>query len=160
MKKYLSISLLLLISSCTCKKENINYQISCDKPSNEIDISKNLFQGKWVWVSEYYVQPFTSNVFYKTPTTEGYTKQLLVYDNSILEFYKNDTASQKYKYDFVQEKSITNYTYDTTNVLVFKDFLTGIRSKYVHYKICNDTLTLNYQITTDYIGQQKWSKTK
>lgn len=156
MKYYLIISIFLLLS---CSKDKTKYDVPCNTPTNNISISKQLIIGNWTWVSEYYVQPFTGNIFFKTPVSEGYTRQLNT-NSSIIEFYKNNSVEQKYFYEFAIEKSITNYSLDTTNVLVFKDFITGQRSNYVHYKICNDTLTLNFQIRSDLNGQEKWAKKK
>ncbi|MFZ6025869.1 MAG: hypothetical protein ACOYVG_15610 [Bacteroidota bacterium] len=156
MKLYLIILIFLLAS---CKKDKVQYNIPCISPTNNIKISENLILGKWIWVSEYYVQPFTGNIFLKTPQSEGYTRQLNVYSD-MLEFFKNNSFEQRYRYEFVIENSITNYPDDTTNVLVFKDYSTGQRSNYVHYKICNDTLTLNFQIRSDAVGQVKWAKIK
>lgn len=156
MKLYLII-LILLISSC--KKDDISYNVPCSTPTNDIIISRQLLLGNWIWVSELYREQLSGQLVLKTPQTEGYTKQLTVYD-SLLEFFKNNSFEQKYLYDFVIEKSITNYPDDTTNVLVFKDFTTGQRSNYVHYKICNDTLTLNFQIRSSFAGIEKWVKNK
>lgn len=154
--KYYFIIFIFLFSACK-KEDTVHYDIPCTNPSNNIDVSNALIIGNWTWVSEYYVQPFTGNVFLRTPQSEGYTKQLRV-ANSILEYFKNNTFNQKYRYEFVNENSITNFPDDSTNVLVFKDYLTEQRTNYVHYKICNDTLTLNFQIRSDQVGQEKWTK--
>jgi len=153
--KYYLIILIFLFHSC--KKENPHYNISCDKPSNNISISKHLIVGKWTWVSELYRQQANGQYILKTPQTEGFTKELSA-SYSIIEYFKNGIFEQKYHYEFIMEKSITNYPDDTANVLVFKDFITGQRSNYVHYEICNDTLTLNFQVRSDLIGQEKWVK--
>lgn len=153
--KYYLIILIFLLSAC--KKDKVHYDISCDKPSNDISISSQLIIGSWTWVSELYRQQSNGQYILKTPQTEGYTRKLTA-SNSTIEYFKNNTFEQKYRYEFVIEKSITNYPDDTTNVLVFKDFVTGQRSNYVHYKICNDTLTLNFQFRSDLIGQEKWAK--
>lgn len=58
------------------------------------------------------------------------------------------------------ESKITNYVGDSSNVLVFKDFDSGQRTNYTHFKICNDTPTLNFQIRSDVVGQVKWAKSK
>ncbi len=156
--KHLSlISIFLILLSC--KKNNSQYNISCYTPTNDINISHQLFPGKWTWVSELYRVPLTGQYILRTPATEGYTKQILVSANTIT-YFKNNNFAQKYLYEFLVEKSITLYPDDTTNILVFKNFITGERSNYVHYKICNDTLTLNFQIRSDVAGQEKWFKTK
>lgn len=156
MKLYL---LILIFLFSTCKKEDLNYNIPCNKPTNDIAISKKLIVGKWTWVSELYWGRLTGQYILKTPQTEGYTRQLTV-SNSTLVYFKNNILAEKYRYDLVDEKSVTNYPSDSTNVLVFKDYSTGLRTNYVHYLVCNDTLTLNFQIRSDIGGQEKWTKNK
>jgi hypothetical protein len=77
----------------------------------------------------------------KTPQTEGYTKQQTV-SNSTLVYFKNNIVEQKYRYESVIEKSITNYPSDSTNVLVFKDYSTGLRTNYVGF-VQNDLARMN-----------------
>ena len=157
MKHFIIIIISLLITAC--KKDKSHYNIPCNNPTNDIRISKDLIMGKWTWVSELYRDQLTGQLILKTPQSEGYTRQLFA-SNSVLEYSKNHTFEQKYLYEFVIEKSITNFPDDTTNVLVFKDYTTGQRSNYVHYKICNDTLTLNFQIRSSFAGIEKWTKNK
>ncbi|MGQ0737522.1 MAG: hypothetical protein ACT4OJ_00525 [Bacteroidota bacterium] len=153
MKPILLISIFLIAS---CKKD-IQYDVPCNAPTNDITISRQLFIGNWTWVSELYRDRLTGQTILKTPQTEGYTRQLKVF-NSHLEFFKNNSLEGKYLYDFVIESSITNYPDDKTNVLVFKDYNTGIRDNHVHYKICNDTLILNFEIRSHVKGVEKWAK--
>lgn len=155
--KYLLIILLFLIFSCN--KEEIQYNIPCNSPTSDIKISKELIVGKWMWVSELYRDQMTGQYILKTPQSEGYTRQLSANKNN-LDFFKNNATEQKYLYDFVVESTITNYSGDSLNVLVFKDFNTGVRSNHTHFKICNDTLTLNFQIRSSFAGIEKWVKTK
>ncbi len=153
--KYNFIILIFLLGAC--KKDNINYNIPCSKPTNDITISKCIIIGNWTWVSELYRDRLLGQYILRTPQTEGFTRQLIA-GNATLEYFKNNAFEQKYRYELVIEKSITNYPDDSTNVLVFKDHTTGQRSNYVHYKICNDTLTLNFQIRSDIAGIEKWKK--
>ena len=95
----------------------------------------------------------------KTPQTEGYTRTLNI-NNERLAFYKNNSFVDNYRYDFVIESSITNYYDDSSNVLVFKNYNTGVRTNHTHYKICNDTLTLNFQVLSSFAGIEKWAKIK
>jgi len=156
MRNYLIIFLFLFIS---CKKDEIQYDVSCNAPTSDITISKSLIVGNWVWISELYRDQMSGQYILKTPQTEGYTRHLTV-SKDILQFYKNNAFEQKYRFEFVVESSITNYPDDSLNVLVFKDYNTGIRANHTHFKICNDTLTLNFQVLSSFKGIEKWAKLK
>lgn len=156
MRNYLIIFLFLFIS---CKKGEIQYDVSCNAPTSDITISNSLIVGDWIWVSELYRDQMTGQYILKTPQTEGYTRQLAASKN-ILEFYKNKAFEQKYRFEFVIESSITNYPDDSLNVLVFKDYNSGIRTNHTHFMICNDTLTLNFQVLSSFKGIEKWAKLK
>ncbi len=156
MKHYLIIFLFLLLA---CNKEKIKYDLPCTNPTNELLATSALIIGKWEWVSELYRVPFTNEYILKTPQTEGYTRQLNVI-NDKLTFYKSHVFDQSYRYNFVVESSLTNYPLDSLNVLVFNDLNTGIRTNYTHYKICNDTLILNFQVRSETKGIERWAKVK
>lgn len=154
MKYFLIITIFLITA---CRKDEIKYNVPCNDPTSDIPTSKSLVLGKWEWVSELYRVQFTNQYILKTPQSEGYTRQLYAYPDR-LEFFKNNSFEQKYRYDFVVESSITNYFGDSLNVLVFKDFNTGQRTNHTHFEICNDTLILNFQILSSVKGQEKWAK--
>lgn len=155
--RYYSIIFIFLFLSCTKDKMKIN--VPCYVPTSEINASKSLIIGNWAWVSELYKEQLTGQNILKTPQSEGYIRTL--YANSeILSFYKNNIFEQNYRYDFIIESSITNYFGDSLNVFVFKDFTTGVRINHTHYKICNDTLTLNFQVLSSFKGIEKWVKVK
>ena len=155
MKYLLTIVLFLIIS---CNKDEIQYNVPCNSPTSDIKVSKELIVGKWMWVSELYRDQMSGQYILKTPQSEGYTRQLNATKNN-LEFFKNNAVDQKYLYDFVVESTITNYSGDSLNVLVFKDVTTGVRTNHTHFKICNDTLTLNFQVLSSFKGIEKWAKT-
>lgn len=154
MKKYLIIFLFL-----SCKKEKVEYNVSCKSPTNDINISKSLILGKWIWVSELYRVQLTGQYILKTPQSEGYTKEVIALNNRLY-FYRNNSFEKKYLYDLVKESEITNYLGDSANVLVFKDYNTNLRTNHVDYRICNDTLILNFQIRSSFAGLEKWVKVK
>lgn len=150
--------LIFIFLLTACKKDRQQYQVKCNNPTNNIDTSLQLIAGNWEWVSEYYIQPFTGAIF-KTPFSEGYTRKLIA-NHSTLGFYRNAVFEQAYQYEIVMEKTITNMPSDLSNVLVFTNAATGQISNYVHFFICSDTLTLNYQFRSDAVGQEKWAKIK
>lgn len=157
MKYYLIISISFLFLSC--QKDKIKYNVPCNMPTTEINASRALIIGNWTWVSELYRDQQTGQIILKNPQTEGYIRTLRA-NKERLAFYKNNVFEQNYRYDFVIESSITNYFGDSSNVLVFKDFTTDIRTNHTHFKLCNDTLTLNFQIRSSVAGIEKWTKQK
>ena len=158
MKKYFSTAFFLFFSFVSCRKESTQYQITCNKPTTDKTISQALLQGKWEWVSEHYIQPVSGTVIDKTPQTEGYSRQIVFRNSTELELYKNNISSGRYKYDIDKESKITLFPNDSVNVLIFKEYASGTYYDYVHFEVCNDTLVLNFQITTDIKGKEKWAK--
>ena len=155
MKKYFIISIFLFLA---CKKdEDVTVSVPCNKPTNDITLAKSLVLGKWEWVSE--LSPSRGRSFeLKTPQTEGYTRQLYAYPDK-LEYYKNNVFQDRYQYDFVIESSLTKFDGDSSNVLVFKDYNTGVRTNHTFFRICNDSLALHFQLNSSLGGLQKWKKT-
>jgi hypothetical protein len=155
MKKYLIISIFLFLA---CKKEKeVTVSVPCNKPTNDIALSRLLILGKWEWVSELTASRVTGFKL-KTPQTEGYTEQLKVYSDK-LEFYKDNVFRSRYKYDFVIESTLTKFDGDSVNVLVFKNYDTGIREGHTYFRICKDSLALHYQRSSSLGGLVKWKKT-
>ncbi len=158
MKQFIFLTTIFLVLFTSCKKDkSISYNISCTTPTNDATISSNLIVGKWKWVSEYFCSRGFPCVL-KTPLSEGYTRDWIFDKYSIATAYKNGNYVTKYYYSFALEKEFTLFPTDTTTVFVFKDYSTGLLSNYVHFKLCNDTLTVNYQIWSDAHGQEKWAK--
>ena len=150
-----SIFLTLIVS---CKKDNgITYNIPCNTPTTDATISSSLIIGKWKWVSEYRC-PFGSTCQLLTPASEGYTKDRVFDKQNFHTVYKNGLLIGTVKYSFVVEKEITLYPLDNEFVLKLSDSQTGAILNYVHFRICNDTLTLNWQILSDAFGQEKYAK--
>ncbi|TAE07470.1 MAG: hypothetical protein EAY72_14070 [Bacteroidetes bacterium] len=153
MTKYIIIFIFLFSA---CKKNQISYDVPCDRPTNDITISRSIIIGTWEWVSELR-QGRATGLTLITPQTEGYTRQLHV-DTEKLEFFRNDTMVEKYRYDFVVMSSLTNFYGDSVNVLTFLQFDTGLRQNRTYFKICNDTLELHYQMYSSIGGLEKWKK--
>lgn len=158
MKQFTFLTTIFLILFTSCKKDkDITYNIPCNTPTNDATISSSLIIGKWKWVSEYYCGRGVPCVL-KTPISEGYTKERIFDNQNFDRFYKSGVLIGTVKYSFVVEKELTFYHLDNETVLKFLDSQTGALLNYVHFKICNDTLTLNWQVRSDYTGQEKWAK--
>ena len=158
MKNLLLLTTIFLVLFTSCKKDkDITYNIPCNTPTTDATISSSLIIGKWKWVSEYYCGLGVPCVL-KTPVSEGYTKERIFDNQNFDRFYKNSVLIGTVKYSFVVEKELTLYPLDNETVLKLSDSQTGALLNYVHFKICNDTLTLNWQIRSDFAGQEKWAK--
>jgi hypothetical protein len=149
--------IILFLFILSCKKDN-KPDVPCTAPTNERQSSLKLLEGHWIFAFERYGDQFSGQEIIKTPATLGYTKERSFNKNYTEEFFINSGSQGLSYYDIVVESSISGYPDDSGNVLVFKSFSTGNLINYVHYKICNDTLTLNYQLTSSFAGQEKWYK--
>ncbi len=158
MKQFIFLTTIFLVLFTSCKKDkDITYNIPCNTPTTDATISSSLIIGKWKWVSEYRC-PFGSTCRLLTPVSEGYTKDRVFDKQGIHTFYKNGILTGTVRYSFVLEKEITLYPLDNETVLKLTDSQTGALLNYVHFNICNDTLTLNWQVRSDMAGQEKWAK--
>jgi hypothetical protein len=158
MKQFIFLTTIFLVLFTSCKKDKtITYNIPCNTPTTDATISSSLIIGKWKWVSEYYCG-FGVPCVLKTPASVGYTKERIFDDQNFDRFYKNGILTGTIKYSFVVEKELTLYPLDNQTVLKLSDSQTGALLNYVHFNICNDTLTLNWQIRSDFAGQEKWAK--
>ncbi|MBL7702788.1 MAG: hypothetical protein JNM14_11080 [Ferruginibacter sp.] len=158
MKQFIFLTTIFLVLLTSCKKDKtVTYNIPCNTPTSDATISSSLIVGKWKWVSEYRC-PFGAPCSLLTPVSEGYTKDRVFDKQGIHTFYKNGVLLNTIRYSFVLEKEITLYPLDNETVLKLTDAQTGAYLNYVHFRICNDTLTLNWQIRSDAVGQEKWAK--
>ena len=155
--KHLLFAAIFLLIQQSCEKNNLTHDVSCDIPTNEKIASKFLIIGNWNWVSELYWSQREGRLILLTPETEGYTRKLIV-NSREFEFRKDNMIESKFLYDFIQESEVTTINTDSSTVLVFKNINTGAYSNYVHFRICNDTLTLNFQVRSDFKGQEKWAR--
>jgi len=158
MKQIILLTTTFLVLFASCKKDkDITYNIPCNTPTTDATISSSLIIGKWKWVSEYRC-PLGSPCRLLTLVSEGYTKDRVFDKAGIHTVYKNGALIGTVRYSFVLEKEITLYPLDNATVLKLTDSQTGALLNYVHFNICNDTLTLNWQILSDAFGQEKWAK--
>jgi hypothetical protein len=158
MKQFIFLTTIFLVLFTSCKKDKgTTYNIPCNTPTKDATISSSLIVGKWKWVSEYYCGRSVPCVL-KSPASEGYTQDRVFDKQGIHTMYRNGILIGTVRYSFVTEKELTFYPLDNATVLYFTDSQTGAYLNYVHFNICNDTLTLNWQVRLDYTGQEKWAK--
>ena len=144
----------------TCKKEDDVF-ISCQTPTNDISICSKLIVGKWNWSYEKYFNRITKTYVYKTPVTESYTKALIFIDNTNAIIYQSNTTNKNLTYEITGFDKITSFSSDhSISIIILYDKTNHQIYDYVPFRICNDTLSLSYQILSDTKGEEKWSKEK
>ena len=159
MKSTLFIILLFFIF-VSCKKEQTYQpvQISCNL-TKDLDSSKSLINGTWVWLEEKYFNLLDGRYDYRTPKTNGYTRSLS-FINDTARFYKNNRPDSVYTYKIVRLTQLTgtNYPEDNDPVVVFYNLHNGIRHDFVPIKICQNYLLLQYEQRTHTQGDEIWKK--
>ena len=158
MKSTLFIILLFFIF-VSCKKEQTYQpvQISCNL-TKDLDSSKSLINGTWVWLEEKYFNLLDGRYDYRTPKTNGYTRSLS-FINDTARFYKNNRPDSVYTYKIVRlaELTGTNYPEDNDPVLVFYNLHNGIRHDFVFLNVCREYLYLDYE-SRRHGGYEIWKK--
>jgi hypothetical protein len=156
MKKSIVIISLFL----SCKKSNL-INVDCSKPTSEINVCKQLIIGNWNWQYDKLIDRLNHTYFYQTPSTNGINKRINFINSSEAIIYKNDILDKNSTYEITTLDKITNYDNDKgINVIIFYNKLDGVRYDYSPIQICNDSLTFNYEIISDFKAQTKWSKNK
>jgi hypothetical protein len=124
--------------------------VSCDKPTNDINLMQQLMIGKWEWHHTDYDGRGGSAVY--TPAQSGFTNQLVFDANGKAYFYKNNTLENKGTWRFSTEKEFTGSS--GLNVIVLeKDDKKPF--KIITFHICNDSL---YFPRMNYDLYETWSK--
>lgn len=155
MKNYLIILAVLLAS---CKKEVIPF-VDCNNPTSNIETCKKIIIGKWNWSYEKQLDRITQTYIIKTPTTEGYSRQIEFKSSMQASFYKNSLFEKEVRYSITTLDKVTNVPSDNSiTTLIIYDLQNGSRTDFTPINICSDTLSLNYNSYSDTKGQQKWSK--
>jgi hypothetical protein len=152
---------LILLFSCFlggCKKSNIP-QINCNTPTEDITIARHLILGQWDWIYESYYDRFAQMVIIKNPITEGKTRQYHFHENGLVYIFQNDTFVRKESFEITTLNIVTGSEMDSRRTIVlFKNIQTQQRTDFAPMRICNDTLTLNYDFYSHTRGREKWSR--
>jgi hypothetical protein len=127
--------------------------VSCQNPSNDSATLRCLIVGTWDWVWQ--GGTFRNEVI-KTPQSTGIKRKMTFRKDGIVEHFKNDTLIVRSPYSIWQVISLKRYILQLkTNDCTDKSAEGGS-----FYRICNDTLYLDYAIGSDIVGDQKWAKIK
>jgi hypothetical protein len=155
MKNYLIIVALFFVS---CQKEKIS-AVDCSQPTAEIEICKKIIIGKWNWSYERYYSRANQAFIIKTPTTEGYSKEIEFKKSGNAYFYKNSFFDVEVNYSVTTLDIVSGSTFDKSiTTIIFYDKNSGNRIDFAPIKICSDSLTLNYDFYLDTKGNEKWAK--
>lgn len=127
--------------------------VSCQNPTSDSAILRCLIVGTWNWVWE--GETFRNNVI-KTPQSTGNRVKMTFRKDGISEHFRNDTLILKSPYSIWQVTSIKRY------ILQFKTDECTDKSPRLgsFYRVCGDSLFLDYSIGSDIVGDQKWVKIK
>jgi hypothetical protein len=132
--------------------------ISCQNPTRDSATLRCLIVGTWDWVVEspnYVVRRD------RTPQTEGYTRKMIFRKDGIVAYFKNDTLVYKSPYmirSFLKEPLTSPVRFLLS--LTTADCTDNSPRSGSFYRICSDTLFLDYGIWSDLVGDQKWRRSK
>ena len=127
--------------------------VSCQNPTNDSATLRCLIVGTWDWVWE---GPNFGRRYDLTPQSTGVRRKLIFRKDGMVEHFKNDTLIVRSPYAIWGVTSLKRYLIQIkTNECTDKNIAGGS-----FYRICTDTLFLDYSIASDIIGDQKWAKIK
>jgi hypothetical protein len=133
--------------------------VSCQNPTRDSATLRCLIVGMWDWVEE---GPVFFNVRYvRTPKTEGYSRKMTFRKEGIVEYFKNDTLIYRSPYtirSFPKEPVSSPIKFLLS--LVTTECTDNSPRSGSFYRICNDSLFLDYSIWSDLVGNQKWRRIK
>jgi hypothetical protein len=145
MKKiHYGFAAILFMLGVACRKVP---DVSCNSPTNDADLSRELICGNWRWVKTRSL----SNGILITPDDVGYQFVLSFTDNGILKKYIDGNLSDTTNYEIAIEKKYTTFYGDTTrNVLAIGRPLglgnpLPLIQHIVPIRICSDSLYLLYE---------------
>ena len=138
---------LLVLSFLACKKTP---SVNCDNRTNDVTISEQIIVGKWEWASQQTCGRAGCGSI-STPTTQGFTKQMVFKADGNVYIYKNNALEKEGHWRIAPEKEFTNATGPNLLVLETTDKKPFDLSV---FHICSDSLYLN----VGYDGTDKWAK--
>ena len=149
MKKfnYAFLALLFLLAMA-CKKDPPLPDVSCNSPTNDLTLSRQLIVGTWRF--KRYVFQSTTGVIRKTVDSDEievkFTKK------GIVEYYEKGKCIDTCRYDIDIMKKYSLYASDTTRNVLWISNKKPSMATVLHYmvplRVCNDSLYLLYQSFT------------
>ena len=146
MKKHIQYALamlMLLLMACQKDKEPDIY-VSCDKPTNDLVLSRKLIIGTWRF--KRYVAESTTGIIRNDIDTAEINVKFT--SNGIIEYYKKGQLIDTCSYEIDIMKKYTLYPGDTTRNLLWipvrKPTMAAAFHNMVPLRVCNDSLFLPY----------------
>lgn len=155
---FLTVLVVTTLCILSCKKEERKTYVDCKKPTNDADLTRSLIIGDWEWQYEKFRSRGLGKTIIYTPKTTGYRKSFRFLFSQRVFQYWNDTLVGNLRYEIAPLSSVTSFPADTQQVIVFRNTQTNIRESHVSFRICNDSLYLNYQIESDVKGNDVYSR--
>jgi hypothetical protein len=147
---------ILFMLGVACRKVP---DVSCNSPTNDADLSRELIIGDWKWIRTHFLQ---SNVI-TTPKNALYQVELRFKEDGIVQIYKDGRFVDTSSYEIAIEKKYTSFYGDTLrNVLAIrptKNFqITPVLERFVPIRICTDSLYLLYDSYGFHTGDNYFSR--
>jgi hypothetical protein len=147
-----------------CKLENVEipFNVPCTL-TNNIDTVKTYIEGTWSWLQEERPIRGLQTTKYFTPTTEGYSLELKL-QNDTATYFKCGKMDGQYRFAIIKWKDApgsgtAGFPEGELPVLIFYDLSTGTRVTDVPLIICSNYCILQYQFVSSILGPYTWKKT-
>ena len=152
----------LLLLAMACKKDPPVPDVSCDKPTNDKEVSKQLIVGTWQW--DRTIRFFDINEVIKPDSAHDNVK-LVFRSDGIVEHYLNGKFNDTSSYEIDVMKKYTKFYADTTvNILYIRHINNILTYPAIHtiapIRICNDSLYLKYESFSYHSGDNYFFRVK
>ena len=146
----------LLLLAMACKKDPPlpdPPNVSCDKRTNDVAISKQLIVGTWQWAYSKFRSRFLGTTIITNPQTDSIERSMTFNSDGRLMIYENGVLKQETTYKFRKMSEWSLFPGDSTR------YIFSWKGSDVTWRICNDSLYLPYQsFTYDWLTDQVWKK--
>ena len=151
MKKHLAFALaFLLLLLVACQKDP---DVGCEKPTNDVDISRKLIIGTWDWSYSKGYARSTGKWYITNPQTDSVEKSMTFFKDGRLTIYKNRRLTTETTYKFRKMSEWSSFPGDSLEYI-----FTWENGTNVIWQICNDSLYLPYQFNNDAATNEVWHK--
>jgi len=148
---FLILTCVIFLSAC--KKEDKPYIPieRCSDFTNNIDSINKYIYGTWERMEEVRRERSTGITYYY-PGTSGWRNFVYKFSSDTVTMYNNGVKDSVYRFKIQRELEITNFPLDTSAVVVYYSFYTGLRRKYIPITICKTRLIFLNNLSSDVVG--------
>ena len=141
---------ILLMLAMACNKEP---DVSCNSPTNDLALSKELIVGTWRWAYSIQSNRQTGNKDVTTPQSEKVERTMTFCDDGKLEIKQDGKIITKTTFQFRKMSEWSLYPPDSTK------YILSWKANNVVWRICTDSLYLPYQsFAFDASKDEVWQK--